>query len=97
VLRRVLVELRRPQTPAGLAARLGVEREVLEAMLASLERRGYAGLAYPESPTCGVSCRACSLKNLCPAAAASEAPQSPPVWRLTALGEQFVESAAEGG
>ncbi len=91
-----MVELSKPQTPAQLAARLQVEVSVLEAMLETLERKGYVGLAYLESPTCGTSCQLCSLKNLCPAAG-TPAPAAPPVWRLTELGEQVVESAGQGG
>ncbi|WP_457638018.1 FeoC-like transcriptional regulator [Oceanithermus sp.] len=94
MLHRLMVELARPQTTAQLAGRLGVERDVLEAMLRTLERKGYAGLAYPESPTCGASCHLCSLKNLCPAAGPN--PATLPVWRLTALGQKVVEGAGNG-
>jgi len=92
VLRRLMRELERPQTPDRLAAGLGVSEDVLTAMLKTLERKGYVGLAYPESPTCSTSCQTCSLKNLCPAAGAP-APVAPPVWRLTELGKQVVESS----
>ena len=92
MLRRLMDELERPQTQAQLAERLGIEKYVLEAMLKTLERKGYVGLAYPESPTCNTSCQMCSLKNLCPAAGAP-APVAPPVWRLTELGKQVVESS----
>ena len=96
MLRRLMAELIRPQTPAQLATLLEVDTGVLEAMLKTLERKGYVGLAYSESHSCGTSCQICSLKNLCPAAG-SPAPAAPPVWRLTALGEQFVKSAGQGG
>ncbi|HGY09337.1 MAG TPA: MarR family transcriptional regulator, partial [Oceanithermus profundus] len=46
MLQKVLVELERPQTLAQLAARLQVEAGVLWAMLETLEKRGYVGLAY---------------------------------------------------
>jgi len=82
-------ELKRPQTQAQLAERLGIEKDVLEAMLKTLERKGYVGLAYSESPACGSSCQACSFKNLCPAKGV-QPPQNLEVWRLTKLGEKTI-------
>lgn len=90
MLFRVLAELERPQTLAQVAARVGVEPGVLWAMLESLEKKGYVGLAYSESPTCGTSCSGCSLKNLCPATG-SDAPPPTPVWRLTAKGRSVLK------
>jgi len=90
VLKRVLAELERPQTLAQLAARLGVEAGVLWAMLETLEKKGYLGLAYSESPACNVACSGCSLRNLCPAVD-SETPPPTPVWRLSPKGRRALE------
>ncbi|GEM90557.1 winged helix-turn-helix domain-containing protein [Oceanithermus desulfurans] len=90
MLRRVLDELSRPQTLAQVAARVGVEPGVLWGMLETLERKGYVGLAYSESPACGTVCGACTLRNLCPASG-SETPPPTPVWRLTPKGRRALE------
>ena len=95
MLKLLLAKLRTPRTTAELARSLNVSEDTLAGMLHTLERGGYVGRAYRESPACGVACNACSLKNLCPAAGAA-ADEAPPVWRLTQLGEQVVESGGQG-
>jgi len=95
VLKLLLAELRKPRTNAELARSLKVSEDTLAGMLHTLERGGYVGRAYQESPVCGTACNACSLKNLCPAAGA-EVDEAPPVWRLTQLGEQVVEGGGQG-
>jgi len=95
VLQKVLVELERPQTLAQLAARLQVEAGVLWAMIETLEKRGYVGLAYSESTACGTACTACSIKNLCPASG-SETPPPTPVWRLTPKGRASLQERDQG-
>ncbi len=95
MLKLLLAELRKPRATAELARSLDVSEDTLAGMLHTLERGGYVGRAYQESPACGVACGACSLKNLCPAAGAA-ADEAPPVWRLTQLGEQVVESGGQG-
>jgi hypothetical protein len=96
VLKLLLAELQTPKTHSQLARALGVSEDALEQMLFTLERGGYVGRAFSESPTCTTACAACSLKNLCPAAGAP-ALEAPLVWRLTALGEQAVQSGGQGG
>ncbi len=86
MLKELLALLELPQSRAQLRDGLQVDEETLEAMLLSLQRKGYVGLAYSQSPTCGTSCTYCSLKNLCPAAGAE--PQESKVWRLSKKGEE---------
>ena len=49
-------------TAGDLAAALGVSRELVEAMLAELQRQGY--LAAPPT-ACTAACAACPLQNGC--------------------------------
>ncbi|TAM49825.1 MAG: hypothetical protein EPN53_08215 [Acidobacteria bacterium] len=49
-------------TAGDLAAALGVDRELVEAMLGELERQGY--LARPPS-TCAAACAGCALGAAC--------------------------------
>ena len=49
-------------TPGDLAAALGVNRELVEAMLAELQRQGYLA---PPPPSCPGACAACPLQAAC--------------------------------
>jgi hypothetical protein len=49
-------------TAGDLAAALGVDRELVEAMLADLQRQGYLA---PPPPSCSGACAACPLQAAC--------------------------------
>jgi hypothetical protein len=49
-------------TAGDLAAALGVNRELVEAMLADLQRQGYLA---PPPPSCSGACAACPLQTAC--------------------------------
>ncbi len=49
-------------TAGDLAAALGVSRELVEAMLAELQRQGYLA---PPPPSCPGACAACPLQTAC--------------------------------
>lgn len=49
-------------TAGDLAAALGIGRELVEAMLADLQRQGYL---VPPPPSCPGACAACPLQAAC--------------------------------
>ncbi|MEW6280406.1 MAG: FeoC-like transcriptional regulator [Candidatus Eremiobacterota bacterium] len=85
----LLERLDRPRTAQDLAGLLSTTREAVEGMLNLLASRGYVGMAYDRSPTCGTACQGCSFKRLCPA----QGEQAPflQVWRLTAKGADALQ------
>ncbi len=91
--RQLLKLLQKPRALPELAKELGLEEDTLRLLLARLAAAGYVGLAYEGSEACGVACKGCSLRRLCPAAGKPET-AVPSVYRLTEKGKKALSSGA---